>query len=265
MKTALTIAGSDSGGGAGIQADLKTFAALGVHGTCAITAITAQSTTEVRRVEAVKPEMVRAQIETVLDDFDVHAVKTGMLFDAAIIDTVTSMLRERGMRAVVDPVMIASSGAFLIEGSAVQAYNALFTQAIVLTPNLPEVQRLLGFLPEAIEEMVDAARMLLARGPEAVLIKGGHRRGPPSDVLVERTGAVTRLESERIDTRSTHGTGCTYASAIAAFLAKSEPLKTSVERAHSYLQQAIAGAPRIPVLGRGNGPVHHFHKFYALS
>jgi hydroxymethylpyrimidine/phosphomethylpyrimidine kinase len=266
MKTVLTIAGSDSGGGAGIQADLKTFAALGVHGTSAITAVTAQSTTEVRGVHALPASFVRSQIETVLDDFDVAAIKTGMLANAEIIETVADVLARRRHAAVIDPVMIASSGAELIERSAIEALiEKLLPLARVLTPNLPEAERLAGFHPYTIDQMVDAGRVLIQRGASAVLIKGGHLEGDPVDVLVERSGIVTQLESPRIETSSTHGTGCTYASAIAAFLAKGDALKTAVERAHKYLYEAIAAAPKTPALGKGKGPVHHFHPFYPFA
>lgn len=266
MRIALTIAGSDSGGGAGIQADLKTFAALGVHGTSAITALTAQSTTEVRGVLTVPAGFVKMQIDTVLDDFDVAAVKTGMLANAEIIDAVASVVRERPLPAVIDPVMIASSGAELIDAAAIDAFAAsLFPLAKVVTPNLPEAERLLG-LPsgslESLESMVEAGRALLRTGAEAALIKGGHRLAAPIDVLVERSGEVTELSAERIETESTHGTGCTYASAIAAFLALGEAVKPAVVRAHKYLNEAIRAAPRTSVLGRGKGPVHHLAPFY---
>lgn len=266
MRIALTIAGSDSGGGAGIQADLKTFAALGVFGTSAITALTAQSTTEVRGVLTVPAGFVKMQIDTVLDDFDVAAVKTGMLANAEIIEAVASVLKARPRPAVIDPVMIASSGAELIDASAISAFaSSLFPLARVITPNLPEAERLLG-VPygslETLDSMIDAGRTLLRSGAEAALIKGGHRKAEPIDVLVERSGEVTELRAERIETESTHGTGCTYASAIAAFLALGDSTKSAVVRAHKYLNEAIRAAPRASVLGRGKGPVHHLAPFY---
>jgi hydroxymethylpyrimidine/phosphomethylpyrimidine kinase len=263
VKTALTIAGSDSGGCAGIQADLRTFSALGVHGTSALTALTAQSTVEVREVHAVPAAFVRAQLETVLDDFDVKAAKTGMLANASITRAVAEVIEARKLVTVVDPVMIASSGAVLIDEEAIAVLKKeLLPRAIVVTPNLPELEKLIGFLPEAIDEMIDAARVLLRDGANAVLVKGGHRIGAPIDILVERTGEPLRLESPRIDTNATHGTGCTYAAAIAAFLARGETLRTAVERAHAYLFEAIARAPKNSELGRGKGPVHHMHLHY---
>lgn len=263
MKTALTIAGSDSGGCAGIQADLRTFSALGVHGTSALTALTAQSTVEVRAVHPVPPDFVRAQLETVLDDFEVSAAKTGMLANAAITRVVAEVIATRRLIAVVDPVMIASSGAALIDEEAIEVLQReLMPLAVVLTPNLPELAKLVGSLPESPEEMIAAARSLLARGAPAVLIKGGHRIGAPIDILVQRTGDPLVLHSPRLETNATHGTGCTYAAAIAAHLARGETLRSAVERAHAYLFEAIASAPKNSELGRGKGPVHHMHLHY---
>lgn len=259
----LTVAGSDSGGGAGIQADLKTFAALGVHGLSAITAVTAQSTVEVRAIHAVPAEMVRAQIEVLLDDFDFEIVKTGMLLSSATIRTVASLIEERGLRAIVDPVMVSESGTPLLEPGAIETLKEeLLPSAALFTPNLLEVEALLGMRPETEEQMEQAGRALLARGPGAVLVKGGHRAGPPIDVLVTSGGERLVLAGDRIDSRSTHGTGCTYASAIAAFVARGESLERAVQSAHAFVRAAIAAVPRVPSLGRGRGPLHHFHRFY---
>lgn len=263
IPCALTIAGSDTGGGAGVQADLKTFAALGVHGLSAFTALTAQSTVEVRGIHAVPPSFVRLQVETVLDDFSVRYAKTGMLFSGEIIDVVADVVAERRLEVVVDPVMIAESGATLLSSDAVAILKSrLLPKACLVTPNLPELELLTGMAAESLEEMRDAGRQLLDQGARAVLVKGGHRRGAPVDVFLEGREVVC-LEGERLDTVSTHGTGCTYAAAITALLARGEPLVEAVRRAHGYLRDAIAAGPVRPLLGRGRGPVHHFHAFYA--
>ncbi|MCK6550319.1 bifunctional hydroxymethylpyrimidine kinase/phosphomethylpyrimidine kinase [Myxococcota bacterium] len=263
IATALTIAGSDSGGGAGIQADLKTFAALEVHGLSAITAITAQSTVEVRAIHSVPVDMIAAQLDTVLDDFEVGAAKTGMIHSAEIISTIVGVIRRRELRVVVDPVMIAESGAALLEPSAIHALvSELVPCAEVLTPNIPEAEALLGRKIGPLEDRVAAGHALRALGARAVLVKGGHAAGPPTDVFVDARGVVHVFEAARIATTSTHGTGCTYAAAIAALLARGEPVVRAVERAHAYVHGAIAAAPRQPVLGRGHGPVHHLHPWY---
>jgi hydroxymethylpyrimidine/phosphomethylpyrimidine kinase len=263
---ALTIAGSDSGGGAGIQADLKTFSALGVYGASVVTAVTAQNTRSVTAVEEVSPRMVGAQIDAVLGDLRVGAIKTGMLFSAAIVRKVARRLDGR-IPVVLDPVMIAKSGDALLRDEAVDALVAeLLPKAALLTPNLPEAARLLETTPARdADEMAAQGRALIARGAGAVLMKGGHGAGPVcTDVLVVPGTAPVRLEARRIETRNTHGTGCTLSAAIAAGLARGLSLETAVREAHGYLQGAIRAAESLRV-GAGHGPVHHFHRSPAWS
>ncbi|MCC6629915.1 MAG: bifunctional hydroxymethylpyrimidine kinase/phosphomethylpyrimidine kinase [Chloroflexi bacterium] len=259
MKTALTIAGSDSGGGAGIQADLKTFAAFGVYGASAITGVTAQNTVGVRAVELMTPAMVDAQIAAVLDDIGADAVKTGMLGSADIITVVASALRRFQVeQLVVDPVMVAKSGDRLLAEPAVAALrDRLLPLTLVLTPNLPEAEALLGRTVRDLDDMPSAARDLLELGPRYVVLKGGHLPGSEVvDLLVGGRLAV-ELRAPRIDTRHTHGTGCTYAAAIAAMLARGADVPEAVRAAYDYLQGAIAAAEPI---GAGHGPVNHFHR-----
>ena len=261
---ALTIAGSDSGGGAGIQADLKTFAAHGVYGTSAITAITAQNTREVRAVEEVSPQLVAAQIDAVLDDVGADAVKIGMLSSAAIVRAVASRLaHHRPAHVVLDPVMVAKSGDPLLQDDAVEALREeLLPLATLVTPNLPEAERLtdltIGDDPRG-EALLEAARALAERGP-AVLVKGGHGRGDEVLDLLFDSAGPRRFVHPRIDTTSTHGTGCTLSSAIAARLAAGEALREAVRGAIDYLYGAIAAA--YPV-GSGHGPVHHLYRIWA--
>jgi hydroxymethylpyrimidine/phosphomethylpyrimidine kinase len=255
----LIIAGSDSGGGAGIQADIKTVTMLGAYAATAITALTAQNTEGVFGVLPVPPDFVRRQIEVVLDDIGADAVKTGMLHDSAVIKTVAAALAERasGVPLVVDPVMVAKGGAALIESDAIAALKErLLVRAAVVTPNLPEAEILCGRKIGSLDEMREAARMLLELGCEAVLLKGGHFPGDSvSDVLA--TGSGIRVwQSPRIATRHTHGTGCTLASAIAAGLAQGRDIESAIERARDYVHRAIASAPG---LGRGHGPLDHAH------
>lgn len=263
---ALSIAGSDSGGGAGVQADLKTFAALEVYGFSAITAITAQSTTEVRAIHPVPPEIVRAQLEAVLDDAAISVAKTGMLYQPETVQVVAAVARARGLALVVDPVAAAEKGASLTAEPAAFAaalVRDLFPCARVLTPNLDEAARFLGRRPSSPAEMVEAGRALIALGASNVAIKGGHLEGDPVDVLVEGDGTVTVLESQRVASRSTHGTGCTFASAIAALLARGRTVRDAVTGAQRFVRDAIAAAPAQPDVGRGRGPLHHFHRFHA--
>jgi hydroxymethylpyrimidine/phosphomethylpyrimidine kinase len=261
---ALTIAGSDSSGGAGIQADLKTFAALGVYGASAITALTAQNTLGVTGIHPVPADFVTAQLEAVFADLDVGAVKIGMVADAAIIDAIAGALRSARPKAVVlDPVMVATSGDRLIAGSAVDALKAkLIPLASIITPNLPEAAALLN---EEIASNADATeaqgRRLLALGARAVLIKGGHGEGPDSVDHLLTQDSVETLSAPRIATRNTHGTGCSLSSAIAAGLAKGEDLAIAVRNAKAFISAAIASADRFAV-GHGHGPIHHFHRFY---
>lgn len=260
--TALTIAGSDSGGGAGIQADLKTFSALGVFGTSAITAVTAQNTCDVTDVFAIPNAMVAAQINAVLGDIRVDAIKIGMLGDATLIETVAEALRGFTGPVVLDPVMVAKSGARLLPDAARSALiTHLLPRADLLTPNLPEAASLLG-LPEAVtnQEMQDQGNRLRDMGARAVLVKGGHGRGDIcTDWLIG--DEVVQLDAPRIVTRNTHGTGCTMSSAIAAGLAKGMPLERAIERAHHWLHHAIVAADSLDV-GHGHGPVHHFHEVW---
>jgi hydroxymethylpyrimidine/phosphomethylpyrimidine kinase len=254
----LTIAGSDSGGGAGIQADLKTFSALGCYGMSVLTALTAQNTRQVCAVYPVPPDFVAAQLEAVLEDIGVDAVKIGMLHTAPVIGTVAEQLR----RYAAGPV--AKSGDRLLEPEAVRALRtALLPLATVITPNLPEAGVLLGWEIRSEEDMPRAARELLELGPEAVLLKGGHLGGSRSpDVLLWRAHPEPIwLEAERIPTRNTHGTGCTLSSAIAAYLARGFSIPDAVEAAKRYLSEALrAGADY--QLGSGHGPVHHFYRYW---
>jgi hydroxymethylpyrimidine/phosphomethylpyrimidine kinase len=261
---AFTIAGSDSGGGAGIQADLKTFSALGVYGTSAITAITAQNTRGVFGVEGIAPAMITAQIDAVFDDFAVGAAKIGMLGTPEVIRAVAEALTRRSAPVVVDPVMVAKSGDPLLAEDAVEELGrGLLPLAAIVTPNLPEAARLLGAAPARnAAEMEDQGRALLGRGPRAVLMKGGHGEGPVcTDILLVRGAAPVRLTAVRVATRNTHGTGCTLSAAIAAGIALGDPLEAAVRRAHRYLQGAIAAADSLGI-GNGHGPVHHFYELW---
>src|SRR5271165_2985298 len=261
---AVTIAGSDSGGGAGIQADLKTFSALGVYGASVIAALTAQNTKGVSAVLEVPPAFVRAQIDAVFADLAVGAVKIGMLGNAAVVETVAERLsHHRSIPIVLDPVMVATSGDRLLAPDAVEAMRTkLMPLAVVVTPNLPEAAALLDAPQAATEnEMVRQGERLLAWGAKAVLMKGGHGKGAESADLLVTATATVRFAAARIATKNTHGTGCTLAAAIAAGLAKGEDLATAVRAAKDYLTAAIAAADRLGV-GHGHGPVHHFYKWW---
>jgi hydroxymethylpyrimidine/phosphomethylpyrimidine kinase len=265
IPIALTIAGSDSSGGAGIQADLRTFAALSVHGATAITAITAQSTAAVQGVWPLPPDAVRAQIAAVLEDLEVGAIKTGMLHGAPLVRAVASAIASRAaIPLVVDPIAVSSSGTPLLDAEGLAALvEDLLPRARLITPNLDETERLLGARPATIAEMIAAARAIVGRlGAKAVLIKGGHLDGDPSDVLVDGAGEPRVLGSRRIETSATHGTGCTYAAAITALLARGAPLDEAVDRAQRFVHDAILAASRAPKLGRGKGPLHQLHAFY---
>ena len=262
--SALTIAGFDSGGGAGIQADLKTFTALGVYGASVITALTAQNTRGVSAIHDVPPAFVAAQMEAVFSDLAVDAVKIGMLSRAPVIEAVADGLdRHKAKNIVLDPVMVATSGDRLLDGAAIEVLRSkLIPRAALITPNLPEAAALLGVgLAVGETEMRAQAERLIADGARAVLIKGGHGKDAESvDLLVDRSG-VTRLAAKRIATKHTHGTGCTLSSAIAAGLAKGEPLGGAVRAAKDYVTAAIAAADRLRV-GQGHGPVHHFQAWW---
>jgi hydroxymethylpyrimidine/phosphomethylpyrimidine kinase len=263
VPIALAIAGSDSGGGAGIQADLKTFAALGVYGACVVTALTAQNTVKILGIHEVPAQFIAAQMDAVFSDLDVAAVKIGMLGGAAAIAAVAAGLeRHRARNVVLDTVMVATSGKRLLHEDAVGALRALIARARIVTPNLPEAAALLGE-EEARDEksMYAQAQKLLALGAGAVLMKGGHGNGPESiDILVEGTSR-TRFAAPRIEIRNTHGTGCTLASAIAAGLAKNLSLEDAVGQAKAYVTAALKAADRLTI-GSGSGPVHHFHKWW---
>jgi hydroxymethylpyrimidine/phosphomethylpyrimidine kinase len=261
---AVSIAGSDSSGGAGIQADLKTFSALGVYGASVITALTAQNTQGVSGIHDVPPDFITAQIDAVFSDLNVGAVKIGMLSQPAAIEAVTAGLqRYQAKNIVLDPVMIAASGDRLLAPQAVEVLRrVLIPRAALITPNLPEAAALLDG-PEATTEpeMRAQAEKLLALGARAVLIKGGHGHSAESvDFLVEPT-AVVRLAADRIATENTHGTGCTLSSAVAAGLARGLSLDRAVREAKAYVTAAIAASDKLTI-GHGHGPTHHFHKWW---
>jgi hydroxymethylpyrimidine/phosphomethylpyrimidine kinase len=262
VPAALSIAGSDSGGGAGIQADLKTFSSLGVYGATVLTAVTAQDTVSVRAVHAIPPEIVSAQLDAVLEDLHVRAVKIGMLGQAATVEAVADGLsRRRPAFVVLDPVMIATSGARLLAADAVAVLRSRLLPLVdCLTPNLAEAAALLGTRQATNEaEMAAQGRALLELGPGAVLVKGGHAPLPEAvDLLVTREGAQ-RHAAARVDTKNLHGTGCTLSAAIAAHIVLGAQLPAAVERAKAYLTAAIVAA-RGARVGRGGGPVDHLHR-----
>ena len=257
MRTALTIAGSDSGSGAGIQADLKTFAAHGVYGASAITAITAQNTLGVTAWEPVSVDLVVKQIEAVASDIGADAVKTGMLANAAIVSAVAETIVRLGLRnLVVDPVMIAKGGDRLLEEPAIEALRSqLIPIAYVVTPNLPEAEVLAQMSITSLDDMREAGRRIVALGPRVVLVKGGHLKGPESVDVVCMEERSFELKSARQETAHTHGTGCTLASAIAANLALDKHADEAIRDAKAYVDGAIRHAPG---LGGGHGPLDHF-------
>jgi len=258
---AMTIAGSDSGGGAGIQADLKTFSALGVYGASAITALTAQNTQAVNGIHDVPPEFVVNQLETVLSDIKVDAIKIGMLSSVPIIQAVSSVLEQHpSIPVILDPVMIAKSGDRLLGQDAHEALvEHLFPRSRLLTPNVPEAAILTGKDSATSEsEMVAQAKQLSQLGSNAILMKGGHLLGEVCEDLLLLDGKVHRYSHERVSTNNTHGTGCTLSSAITAFVARGVELTDAVQQASDYLHLAIVAADSMSV-GQGHGPVHHFH------
>jgi hydroxymethylpyrimidine/phosphomethylpyrimidine kinase len=264
VPIALTIAGSDSSGGAGIQADLKTFAALGVYGASVITALTAQNTSGVGAIHQVPPDFVTAQMDAVFSDLDVKAVKIGMVAQPATIDAVAAGLaRWSPQHIVLDPVMVATSGDRLLPPDAIEALRTkLVSRASLITPNLPEAAALLNEPVASSEAAIEhQGKRLLSMGCRAVLIKGGHGQGTESiDYLISGNGVIA-LAAPRIATKNTHGTGCSLSSAIAAGIAKGEELETAVRHAKAWISAAIAAADRLGV-GHGHGPIHHFHGFY---
>jgi hydroxymethylpyrimidine/phosphomethylpyrimidine kinase len=261
---ALTIAGSDSSGGAGIQADLKTFAALGVYGASVVTALTAQNTNGVTGIHQVPADFITAQIDAVFGDLDVKAVKIGMVAQLSTIDAIAAGLaRWSPKHIVLDPVMVATSGDRLLAMDAVERLRTkLIPRASLITPNLPEAAALLDEPVAASEAAIESqGKRLLAMGCPAVLIKGGHGQGAETiDYLFDANGTIA-LAAPRIATQNTHGTGCSLSSAIAAGLAKGEGLETAVRNAKAWISAAISAADRFSV-GHGHGPIHHFHRFY---
>lgn len=264
---AVTIAGSDSGGGAGIQADLKTFSALGVYGASVIAALTAQNTKGVTAIHDVPPSFVSAQIDAVFSDLAVNAAKIGMLSHPDVIAAVADGLdKYKQKKVVLDPVMVAASGDRLLVPEAIEVLRSvLIPKAMVITPNLPEAAALLETaMAQTESEMQEQGEKLLALGAKAVLMKGGHGAGAESVDLLIEPNAVARLAAERIDTHNTHGTGCTLSSAIAAGLAKGMPLAEAVREGKAYVTGAIKASDRLKI-GHGHGPVHHFHHWWGKT
>ncbi|MPL81513.1 Hydroxymethylpyrimidine/phosphomethylpyrimidine kinase [bioreactor metagenome] len=263
LRTALTIAGSDSSGGAGIQADLKTFAACGVFGMSVITAITAQNTCGVTNIRELDTEIIRDQIAAVYNDITVNAVKIGMLSNAAIIEVVAESLKHHGAQNIIlDTVMISKSGSHLLNPNAIEVLKkVLIPMALVVTPNLYEASEIVGFSVEDQEDMKKAAKVIKSMGPSYVIIKGGHLTGNPCDLLYDGKD-FTIFANERIDTIHTHGTGCTFSSAIAAALAKGLPLQEAVGFAKKFITTAIKHGFK---LGKGVGPTHHFYELYSKA
>jgi len=259
VPRALTIAGSDSGGGAGIQADLKTFAAFGVYGTTAIVALTAQNTREVTAIHEVPPGMVRAQMEAVVSDIGVDAAKTGMLGSAVLVETVAEEVeRLRIPNLVVDPVMVSKAGAPLLKPDAVEILcRKLFPLALVVTPNLSEAEILVGRKLKGLEDLRQAAREIGAMGPRNVVIKGGHGEGDPVDLLYDGQTFI-EFRGPRIETRSDHGTGCTFSAAITALLARGVEVQPAVGEAKRFVEGALRAARSI---GSGRGPLDPFYRF----
>jgi hydroxymethylpyrimidine/phosphomethylpyrimidine kinase len=265
ISVALTIAGSDSSGGAGIQADLKTFAAFGVYGASVVTALTAQNTQGVASVHVVPADFVSAQMDAVFADLDVKAVKIGMVAQLATSDAIAEGLeRWKAQHIVLDPVMVATSGDRLLAADAVEALRRkLIPRALLITPNLPEAAALLDEPVASSEAAIEGqGKRLLSMGCRAVLIKGGHGKGTESiDYLFGDNGSTVALAAPRIATKNTHGTGCSLSSAIAAGLAKGESLENAVRQAKTWVSAAIAAADSLGI-GHGHGPIHHFHRLY---
>lgn len=265
--TTLTIAGSDSGGCAGIQADLKTFSALGIFGTSVITAITAQNTKEVRAVEVLSLEIIKKQLEAVLDDINVDVVKTGMLPSVEIIELVASIIYKYNLPAIiVDPVMIATSGTRLVSPSIVTAFsNYMYQRIMLITPNIPEAEALSGLEIHSEKDMYNAANILLKQGCPAILIKGGHSKSKDStDILFTANKEPVRFSVPRIDSCNLHGTGCTYSSAIASYIALGNDMVNAIRLAKNYISSAIYAGKNITT-GKGYGPVNHFFEPQSLN
>ncbi|MGD9173035.1 MAG: bifunctional hydroxymethylpyrimidine kinase/phosphomethylpyrimidine kinase [Desulfobacterales bacterium] len=264
-RKVLTIAGSDSGGGAGIQADLKTFSAIGCYGMSVITALTAQNTLGVNGIHAVPPAFAIEQIDAVLSDIGADAIKIGMLYSAELIEAVASALKRHGAEKIVlDPVMVAQSGDKLLQDEAVEAIKSyLMPLAEVVTPNRPEAVILAGQTIKSRQDVESAARALAAHGSRSILIKGGHGDDDQSSDLLYLSGGdrPVWLTAERIQTRNNHGTGCTLSSAIAAYLARGHEIEPALQKAKAYINQAIAAGAAYTI-GNGHGPVHHFFKWW---
>jgi hydroxymethylpyrimidine/phosphomethylpyrimidine kinase len=264
MRVALTIAGSDSSGGAGIQADLKTFQALGVFGMSAVTAVTVQNTQKVYDIQEIQPEIVHDQITCLFDDIEIHAVKIGMVSSIELIQAIAKALGSVNPPAVVlDPVMISKSGYHLLKQDAKDALvRYLFPLAEVVTPNIYEAQAIVGYDIHDIDDMKTAAIDVLKLGAKKVVVKGGHLgKGQATDILYDGR-EFNKLQSHRVDTKNTHGTGCTFSSAIAANIARGKPFFESVTLAKAYITGAIEHALSI---GKGHGPTHHFFDLYAKA
>lgn len=260
MQTALTIAGSDCSGGAGIQADLKTFSANGVFGMSVIVSVVAENTCRVIGIEDISPAMIEQQIDAVFEDIEVNAVKIGMLNRTESMRAVARKIQQYRMQNVVlDPVMIAKNGSPLMQPESIETLKKeVLPLCDLLTPNIPEAQEITGMQIETIEQMERAARAIAQLGPKAVLVKGGHKTGDAVDVLFDGV-QITHFAAQRIETKHTHGTGCTYSSAIAAHLARGRNLQQAVLAAKRYVTTAIVHA--LP-LGHGHGPTHHFYELY---
>lgn len=257
MNIVLTIAGSDSGGGAGIQADLKTFQELNVFGTSVITALTAQNTMGVQGIYPTTPQFVEQQMNAVFEDFDVKALKTGMLFSADMIEIVAKNLQQKDIQLVIDPVMIAKGGASLLKEDAIEALKTkLLPLATVLTPNIPEAEEISGIKIQSDEDLEKAASIILDMGVKCVIMKGGHLEEEMAiDRVYTKDGLAFSIESKRIDTKHTHGTGCTFSAAITAFLGKGLSLKEAIVEAKKFVQLAIEHSL---LIGNGHGPTNHF-------
>ena len=261
----LTIAGSDSGGGAGIQADLKTFSAIGCYGMSVITALTAQNTQGVKGIHAVPPAFVVEQIEAVLSDIGADAIKIGMLYSAELIEAVARTLKKNGARKIVlDPVMVAQSGDKLLQDDAIEAIKEnLMPLADVVTPNLPEASVLCGMQLTQWSDIESAAETLAKYGSRSILIKGGHgdERKSTDLLFLAGEGRFVSLEADRIKTNNNHGTGCTLSSAIAAYMAKGKDIEEAVQKAKTFMNHAIAAGAAYKI-GHGHGPVHHFFQWW---
>ncbi len=262
IPKSMTIAGSDSGGGAGIQADLKTFAAFGVYGTSVITAITAQNTNRVTGIQAVEVELITSQYEAVLEDIGTNSIKIGMLFNAQIVDAVAKMLKRNNPgNIVLDPVMISKSGDNLLRSDCIDVLRSeLIPLATVVTPNIPEGEELTGIKIVDKDSMIEAAKSIIEMGAQSVIMKGGHMSGDPVDYFFDGQNSI-ELVSKRIDTKNTHGTGCTFSSAVAANLALGNDLEESTRIAQSYVYDSID--PDFDI-GSGHGPLNHFRRFWNM-